>query len=93
MTMLPLILKIKIINENRRGIRLWLPIFLVWIVLIFVMLLLFPLVLIAAVIAIPFGYARTIILLGPYFIRILCSLRGLKVDVNSESEIVYIQFI
>jgi hypothetical protein len=84
--MLPLLLIVHILpNANHRGIRLWVPVFLVWILLLPFLLVLLPVFfIVCAVIDIdPF---KT---LGAFF-AVLISLNGTHVEVESPDASVFI---
>lgn len=85
----PLIMRIKIRNTDTR-FGLWIPLFLIFPVIAVLMLALAPLALLAALIVLPFGYARTV-LCAPALFSVLCAMRGLEVDiVNGEEESVLV---
>ena len=78
------------IKGVKRGFRLWLPLFLVWPPFLLIALAMFPLVLLLALLMLPFGRGRTLLLIGPWFFRMFCALRGLVIDVKSGATQVYI---
>ena len=49
-------------------------------------------VLVGAAVLWPIGWGRSLLLVGPAVFRIFCSLRGLEVDLQDESQIVYLHF-
>jgi galactitol-specific phosphotransferase system IIC component len=87
----PSILRVRIHNR-RRHFGLWLPLFLVWPVVMVFGLVLWPLLLIGAAILWPIGWGRPLLLGGPAIFALLCALRGLKIEVNQPSEQVIISF-
>ena len=86
--MTPSIAIVHIENPHWRGIRLWLPLFLLWIPL----LLLSPLILI---VIIGLSFAGGISPWGAIntFWRILCSLRGTEVRVAADGNKVYVRIV
>ena len=57
------------------------------------MLLVLPFMLIAVVFSLPFGYARPLIMLWSYIWRLLFSLRGLDMDIQSGSRDIQLNFV
>jgi hypothetical protein len=88
----PMLLYVKIRGE-RRGFGLWLPIFLLLPLVLAVLIILVPLTLIAIPIFWPSGWRkRALHIFGAAF-EILCSMRGIKVDVQSDHDCVYISAV
>lgn len=71
---------------------LWLPLFLIYPLLIVLSLIALPLVLLAALILYPTGKSRLLLLAGVYFWDVLFKLRGLKVDISGSSRDLLIDF-
>ena len=88
----PSILQLSIRREGHR-IGLWLPLALIWPVFIVLALAIAPLVLVAAAVLWSIGWGRPLLLAGPAMFRIFCSLRGLEVSLQDESQIVYVRFL
>lgn len=88
----PSTLRIKIIENHQKKVNLWLPLFILWpivlLIMIPIMIMALPFLLVAGLV-IPLMVIR-IIKLGPALISIFCSMRGLKVDVQSKDSNVYI---
>jgi len=80
----PLLMRLHI-RDDQHHINLWLPLFLVWLLLAVILLALLPLLLIAALVLLIVGFGR-LILLAPAVYRCLCALHGLRVDVNQRGE-------
>lgn len=80
-------------QEDTNGFRLWLPIFLVWLLVAVLLLALSPLIIVVLLALWPTGWGR----LGLEIIKtagiVMCELRGLKVDVRSRYQTVYINFV
>ena len=88
----PLLLHLRI--PSKEGfVGLWLPWFLVYPVLLLLMLIAFPFILIAAIFLVPAGRARPLLLAGPYIWRLLFSMRGLKMDIETGGREMMFDFI
>jgi hypothetical protein len=75
----PLIMRIRIRNNDTK-FGIWLPLFLIFPIIAVLVIALAPLALLAALIVLPFGYARTV-LCAPALFSVFCAMRGLEVDV------------
>jgi len=89
MKCLPLLLCLGI---GRRRFPVWLPLFLLWPVAAAVIIVLAPLVLLAALILRPLGWGKLVIISGPMFFGVLCALRGLELNLNLGNRLVLISF-
>jgi len=88
----PVLLHVKIRNK-RRGFGLWLPIFLLLPLALAVFIVVAPLILIAIPIFWPSGRRkRALHIFGAVF-EVICSLRGIKVNMQSEHDYMYISAI
>ena len=85
----PSLLGIRIRNANR-GFGLWLPLFLLWPPFVLAALAMLPLVLLLTLLLWPMGWGKTMLLIGPWFFRMICAFRGLLIDVRSSTSRVYI---
>ena len=85
----PLLLRLGI---GRRRFPVWLPLFLLWPVAAAVIIVLAPLVLLAALILRPLGWGKLVLISGPMFLGVLCALRGLEVNLNLGSRLLQISF-
>ena len=74
-------------------IGLWLPWFLVYLLLLKLMVIALPLVIIFALILIPTGKSRPLILSGPYVWRLLFNMKGLQVDIKQNKRKLLFNFI
>jgi hypothetical protein len=88
MSMLPCLLRVKVHD----CINIWLPLFLVWLIVAIFALALAPIVLILVLVLWPIGWGKFLLMLGPTIYRCLCALRGLEVDVNKNQERVLVSF-
>jgi hypothetical protein len=84
--MIPLWMKIKVRNGAHFGIRLWLPLFLIWPIVLALLLVLLPLLIIAELVLwlarVRISVFRTLWMCG----GVVCAMRGLSVKVNSVKE-------
>jgi len=88
--MLPMILKLRIVERNGKRFSIWLPLFLIWIIVFPLLIILFPLILLAALLMWPSGKG-TLVLQGYFTIfKILGLLSGLKIDIGSRDSDTYI---
>ncbi len=87
----PSILRVRI-HDKRRHFGLWLPLFLVWPLLLVLGLVLWPLLLIAAAVLWYWGWGRPLLFGGPALFSVLCALRGLRIEVSQPREQVLISF-
>jgi hypothetical protein len=72
---------------------LWLPFFLVYPVLLVVSLIALPFLLLSALVLLPFGFARLALLALPYVWNVVFKTRGLTVDVSQPGKTVLIDFV
>jgi len=90
---LPTIMKIRISNQDTK-FYLWLPLFIilpvVLVILAALFLILLPLLLMVALVFWRFALWRPILIFWPAIIACLGALRGLEVDINQNSEKVFI---
>ena len=75
----PLIMRVRIRNTDTK-FGLWIPLFLIFPLVAILVIALAPLALLAALIVLPFGYARTV-LCAPALFSVFCAMRGLEVDI------------
>lgn len=85
-------LRIKIRKNRGRNFGLWLPLFLFWPLGLALAIILLPLVLLITVLQLLSGSRPLIILLLPRLYTVACALRGMKVDMQSSDETVYVVF-
>ncbi len=91
--MLPMILKIGIPRTAKEPVNLYLPLFLVWILLLPFALLIVFFMLIAAGLSWTSGHGRIILMIIPMSGALLWNLGGLQIDVESEEMKIYLVFI
>jgi hypothetical protein len=85
----PLWIRLKF-REDGGGFGLWFPMFLLWPVALAILIILAPLILLAVLILWPTGWGKWILQILGNVYTIVCALRGLKVDIKNERQIVYI---
>jgi len=88
----PLVLRIRLSEKGGRGIRMWIPLFLIYPVLFIFTVLLAPVVFFAAaILAIAgLGTQSRMLLMLPRLVELMCALRGLTIDVRDNEDQVYI---
>lgn len=89
----PLLLRLDIARSQcpRRTV-LWLPVFLAWIVLAALFIALSPLILFIAVVALFFGWARTVLLFIPLVCNVICHLQGLEINIEKKDSTIFLSF-
>ena len=87
----PSILRVRVLDEDSR-VSLWIPLVLVWPLVLAVYLLVLPCIVVAAIMTWRSGLGKPILLGGPTLFRLYCDLRGLKIDVTEPKESVLIYF-
>ncbi|MFQ5808629.1 MAG: hypothetical protein ACE5JM_03330 [Armatimonadota bacterium] len=82
----PSVMRLRVVDEGRRKIRIWLPLFLFWPILLLLAIALLPIVLLIALICGgPRGVGRA--LLGAWYLyAAVCHLRGLNIEVSGEGD-------
>jgi len=88
--MIPLILKLRIKDKNQKRFGIWLPLFLIWLIILPLLALPAPFVLLAALILWPGGKGRLVLYSYAAIFNLICNMSGLKVDIQSKDSIVYL---
>ena len=91
--MIPVLLRIRVRNEDHRGVNLCFPTFLLGLIVLPILAALLPLVLIAALILWPSGKGKPILCGYLMIFSLIGYLSGLKIDVRSRDNTVYIRLI
>ena len=78
----PALLRLRIRSDDRH-IRLWVPLVVLWPVIVLAMILGAPAVVLAAAFYWHRGWGRSLLAAGPLFLYALISLRGLRIDLDS----------
>ena len=87
--MIPLILKLCIKKKDRRGINLWLPLLLIWLIALPLLLIFSPVFLLAALILWPTGKGKYILFLYFIIFNLIWHMSGLRIDIESKDSTVY----
>ena len=90
--MIPTMLKICINDTNGKNFRFVFPVILGWILLFTVVILFAPIMLVLALLALPFGYGKLIFMFPVMLYSFVASLGDLLIDVKNKNETVYISF-
>ena len=85
----PMFLRLRVQGDKRR-IRLWIPVILLWPVVFVVVLLGTPVALLVATRSGHRARSRSVLLAGPLLLDVLASLRGLRCNVASGEDRVFI---
>jgi len=89
----PLILRLDIAKtEKPRRTVLWLPIFLAWLILAAILLAISPVIILAALVALPFGWAKTVLLFIPLVCNVICSLHGMEINIERKDSVLFLSF-
>ena len=87
----PSLLRVRVLDEDSR-VSLWIPLFLVWPLILALYVLLLPCIVVAAIVTWRGGWGKPILFGGLFLFRLYCDLRGLKIDVTEPKESVLIYF-
>ncbi|HER00083.1 MAG TPA: hypothetical protein ENO22_12155 [candidate division Zixibacteria bacterium] len=88
----PLILRIRIGEGGRKKIGLWLPLILLWPFVLIFGVILFPLILLISLLTWYSGKGKKLLFGLPVLFYLICHVRGLRVDVKSTTDNVYVNF-
>lgn len=91
----PVFMRLEVQGE-KRGIRLWLPLFLLFPLVIVMLIILSPLILlllIGILIFWPNGWGKRVLLIFRAAFNIFLSLRGLKIDIKNGPKTIYISIV
>ncbi len=88
----PMLMHLRI-KGKERGFGLWLPLFLLLPLALVVFIILSPSILIAVLVLWPCGWGKRALLVSRVASEIFCSMRGLRVDVQSGDQCVYISVV
>jgi hypothetical protein len=91
--MIPMLLKIKVPRKNKQPVSIYLPLFIVWLILIPFFILLLPILLLIVMLTWAKGYGRWVLLFFPMLFSILWNLQGLEIDVEEIDSQIYFSFI
>lgn len=82
--MIPLVMRLHIVEGKKKKVGLILPLFFLWILLLPIAILLTPFVLLAALILWPSGCGKTLLGAGPALLSVLYALSDLHVQVEGD---------
>ncbi len=82
-----------IVDDERNRFGLWLPLFLVWLLLLALLLALLPIIVIAVIVLLVMGLSAWAWRTVTAFFGVLCALRGLKVDVSTGRNKVFVSVV
>jgi hypothetical protein len=92
MTYPPLTLRIRIVEAGRKKFGLWIPLFLIWPFALIFGIILFPLILLISLLTWPSGKGKKLLFGLPLLFYLICHMRGLRVDVRSATDNVFVNF-
>ncbi len=89
----PCFLVLKIQEKNKKPLRLWLPLFLLWPIFLILAVLIIPFLFFISIYKVFSSRKFHIFLFEPLFIiyQLICALRGVIISVNSANSVVYIK--
>ncbi len=87
----PAILRLRVVENNRRKIALWLPIFLLWPPLFLLIGASLPLILVLALAFWWHPKARKVVKSIPAVFEVICSLKGFTIDIEDEEDEIFIK--
>jgi uncharacterized RDD family membrane protein YckC len=90
--MVPVLMHLRIRPRGKRGFSLWLPVILVWIILWALMIVLFPLVLLAGLLSWRPGPGPRLLILYPLVFSAVWNLAGLHIETRDKENEVLISF-
>ena len=90
--MIPMLMRLKV-SRNPSTYGVLLPVFLVWILLFVLMLVLFPFVLIAALITWRSGQGKWLLMTYPLLVSVLFHLSGLRIEIGHSEQNILIAFL
>ncbi len=80
--MIPLFLKIRLPRDKEKPLKVFIPLFFIWIVLFPLLLALAPFVLVAIAVLLPRGYGKILLIAYPALFSLICSLSGLRIQIE-----------
>ena len=88
--MIPFFMNLHIVEDGRTKIRLPLPLFLVWILLLCLFLILLPFLLLAAIIFWILRNNLRILAFIPKLFSIICALSGLRIQIEEKNKKIFL---
>ncbi|MCX6578457.1 MAG: hypothetical protein NTV82_18980 [Candidatus Aminicenantes bacterium] len=90
--MIPMIMKMRVYEEGKRPFRFFFPVILIWIIVAALMIVLLPLVLIAALVTWRNGPGKLLLISYPIFFTALFQLSGLHIEIGNLKRELLIHF-
>lgn len=87
----PMLMKIAIYERGAKKMNFWLPLFLIYLVLVPLFLLVLPLLFVAGVIAWVFGVGKNPLSWMGWLYELWCASKGIVIETQSKTERVYIR--
>ena len=84
--MIPMAMRLEVGDRDRRGVCLWFPVIVLWIVTFALLIAVLPIVLVAALATRRSGPGIRLLVFYPAFFAAVFSLSGLRVDVASRGD-------
>jgi hypothetical protein len=84
--MIPMFMKIHIYERGKKGIRLWLPLFLIWILLLVMLIVVSPILFVVGLVAWARGFGRTFLFAFPMIFAVLWAMSGLRINVENRDK-------
>ena len=78
----PSIMRLRI-TDNRKSISLWIPLFIIFLIIAVLFIIFIPFLLIAALVLWAIGWGKSTLMIGPVLLNCVCNLRGLEVEVEN----------
>ena len=88
----PFFMKMHIVESGKTKVRLWIPIFLVWLILLIIAIALAPIIFLLALVFWPRSHGKKILMFGPMFFYLVSKLHGLNIHTQSPDDQVHISF-
>ncbi len=90
--MIPFIIKVKLFRQDRKSVRLFIPLIPFWILFFALMVVLLPFVMFAAIILRKRGYAQLLLRICPMIFSLLFSLSGLSLLIEKREKKIELLF-
>jgi hypothetical protein len=90
--MFPVWMRLKIRPARKRGVSLWFPVILVWVILWALMLILLPFALLAALVTLRRGPGLALLAAYPLLFAVLWNLSGLHIEARDAESDVLVSF-
>jgi hypothetical protein len=84
--MIPMIMRLDVRNEDRKGAQLFFPVILLWIIAFALLIAILPLVLVAALVTLRRGPGARLVLFYPAFFGAVFAMSGFRVDIASHGD-------